>query len=145
MIKSILQRCFLLQKEFITEAEEALLAGELSRKLKSMRWSDGHFDDKICNYREFCISDSSAYPVLNDIIQNRIVKLTLGRQLLPVHILELRKDGYIKPHIDNHNYSGKIIAGLSLKQDSLMTLSDPNNPSNSCSIVLPRRSFYRQM
>lgn len=144
-MNSILQRFFLLQKEFITEAEELLLVSELFKKLKSMRWSDGHFDDKICNYREFCISDNSAYPVLNDIIQTRIVKLMHGRQLLPVHILELRKDGYIKPHIDNHNYSGKIIAGLSLKQDSLLTLSDPKNPSNSCSIVLPRRSFYRQL
>lgn len=144
-MKSLLQRCFLLQKEFISEAEEALLVGELSRKLKSMRWSDGHFDDKICNYREFCISDLTAYPVLNDVIQTRIAALMEGRKLLPIHILELRKDGYIKPHIDNHNYSGKIIAGLSLKQDSLLTLSDPKNPSNSCSILLPRRSFYRQM
>ena len=102
----------------------------------------GHFDGKISNYREYLAQDLTQFPTLVNIMRTRISGQMMGKYILPVHILELRHDGEILPHIDNINYSGSIIAGLSLQQDSVLTLS---NAEESESIILPRRSFYRQM
>lgn len=116
---------------------------ELGRKLKKFRWSEGHFDEKISNYREFMVGNVDEFPTLKKILQMpELNKLLLDRPLLPVHVLELRTDGIIKPHIDNHAYSGRMIAGLSLGEDAVMILQ---KGSESFTVELPRRSFYRQM
>ena len=141
-LSEILRTCFKMERNFITENEELELIKEINKKLKFMRWNEGHFDGKINNYREYLIQDFTQFPTLTHIINTRISEEMMGKDLLPVHILELRHDGEILPHIDNVNYSGAIIAGLSLQRDSILTLS---NSSESESIVLPRRSFYRQM
>ena len=117
---------------------------ELSRKLKRFRWAEGHFDEKICNYREFTVGNVADFPTLNALMQSsgELKELLLDRPLLPVHVLELRRDGVIRPHIDNHAYSGRMIAGLSLGADAKMTLQ---RGQEQYTILLPRRSFYRQM
>lgn len=139
----LLERTFLLRKEFISAAVENALLTELGRKLKRFRWNDGHFDGKICNYREFMVSDLGEFPALQALVQSDELKaLVLDRPLLPVHVLELRRDGIIKAHIDNHAYSGRMIAAVSLGEDSQMTLQ---RGSECYTINLPRRSFYRQM
>ncbi len=140
---STLKKCFLLRKEFISKAVEEALLLELGKKLKKFRWSEGHFDDKICNYREFSISDLSDYPTLKSLMQTAEMKeLLLSRPLLPVHVLELRRDGIIRPHTDNHAYSGRMIAGLSLGEEATMTLK---RGQEIHTVELPTRSFYRQM
>lgn len=132
---------FTLELNFISESEERELICELMPKLKFTRWNEGHFDGKIHNYREYLASNLQLFPKLRK-IKERVSDFMMDKELLPVHILELRHDGQILPHIDNKDYSGSIIAGLSLKRDSILTLSDS---AESANILLPRRSFYRQM
>lgn len=141
-LSELLRTCFKLELNFITENEEIELIKEISRKLRFMRWNKGHFDGKISNYREYMTQELRQFPTLDHLMQTRINDRMLGKDLLPVHILELNHDGEILPHVDNINYSGSVIAGLSLQRDSILTLS---NTSESESIELPRRSFYRQM
>ena len=141
-LAELLRTCFNLEHNFITKNEEIELLMEIGRKLKFMRWNMGHFDGKISNYREYLAQDLTQFPTLVYIMRTSISSQMMGKYILPVHILELRHDGEILPHIDNINYSGSIIAGLSLQQDSVLTLS---NAEESESIILPRRSFYRQM
>lgn len=141
-LPELLRTCFKLELNFITENEELELIKEISGKFKFMGWNKGHFDEKISNYREYLTQDLMQFPTLEHLMKTRISDRMLGKDLLPVHILELNHDGEISPHIDNINYSGSLIAGLSLQRDSILTLS---NASESESVELPRRSFYRQM
>lgn len=134
-------RSLTLELNFISENEERELINEVMEKLKFTRWNEGHFDGKIHNYREYLASNSFLFPKLNE-IKCRVSHFMMGKNMLPVHILELRHDGQILPHIDNIDYSGSIIAGLSLQRDCILTLSDS---SESETILLPRRSLYRQM
>lgn len=140
-LTAAIRSCFKLELNFISENEEKDIIYEVMRKLKFMRWNENHFDGKIHNYREYLASDLFQFPALNKIM-GRVNDQMMGKKILPVHILELRHDGQILPHIDNKSHSGSIIAGLSLQRDSILTLSDS---AESESILLPRRSFYRQM
>lgn len=141
-LSSLLKKCFTLEHNFISENEEQQLLKEINQKIKYIRWSEGHFDRKIINYREYLATDIMKFDSFSQITKARINAQMMGKDLLPVHILELKKDGLILPHIDNINYSGSIIAGLSLQRDGILTFSDSKE---SESIELPRRSFYRLM
>ncbi|XP_030592020.1 alpha-ketoglutarate-dependent dioxygenase alkB homolog 7, mitochondrial isoform X2 [Archocentrus centrarchus] len=66
-----------------------------------------------------------------------------GSQLLgPVHVIDLDKTGYIKPHIDSVKFCGSTIAGLSLLSDSIMRLVKDDSPSEWLDLLLSRRSLY---
>jgi alkylated DNA repair protein alkB family protein 7 len=61
-----------------------------------------------------------------------------------VHILDLHKNGYIKPHIDSTRYCGDTISGLSLLSDSVMRLRKKNERMELIvDLLLLRRSLYR--
>ncbi|KAG6930337.1 alkB -like protein 7 [Chelydra serpentina] len=63
-------------------------------------------------------------------------------QLSLVHVLDLDKTGYIKPHIDSVKFCGCTIAGLSLLSSSVMRLVSEQNPEDWMDLFLPRRSLY---
>ncbi|XP_010773626.1 alpha-ketoglutarate-dependent dioxygenase alkB homolog 7, mitochondrial isoform X2 [Notothenia coriiceps] len=66
-----------------------------------------------------------------------------GSPLLgPVHILDLDKTGYIKPHIDSVKFCGSTIAGLSLLSDSIMRLMKEDDAEEWLDLLLPRFSLY---
>lgn len=144
-LTEVLRSCFALEPNFISIKEENDLISELSSKFKFMKWNENHFDNKILNYREYMISDLDHFKTLSHLIDKNIRNIMTDRKILPVHVLELRHDGLIKPHIDNKNYSGSIVASLSLQRDSILTLTDSVDNSSSANIFLPRRSLYRQM
>ena len=141
-LAEVIRSCLKLELNFISECEENILITEVNKKLKYMRWNEEHFDGKIKNYREYLSSNLQQFPKLYEITNTRVIEQMMNREILPVHILELRHDGLIFPHIDNIHYSGKIVAGLSLQRDSVLTISDS---TESVNIIIPRRSFYRQM
>ncbi len=62
--------------------------------------------------------------------------------LAHVHILDIHKDGYIKPHVDSVRFCGNTIAGLSLLSDSIMRFKNVNNESLYANVLLKRRSLY---
>ncbi|XP_073796591.1 alpha-ketoglutarate-dependent dioxygenase alkB homolog 7, mitochondrial isoform X1 [Danio rerio] len=73
----------------------------------------------------------------------RTVAFPEGSPLLgPVHVLDLDKKGYIKPHIDSVKFCGSTIAGLSLLSDSIMRLVPENNTTDRVDLLLSRRSLY---
>jgi hypothetical protein len=42
-----------------------------------------------------------------------------------VHILDLHRDGHIRPHVDAARYCGPVISGLSLLSPAVMRLQGP--------------------
>lgn len=60
-----------------------------------------------------------------------------------IHILDLHKDGYIKPHVDSVRFCGNIIAGLSLLSDSIMRFKHETDQTKPVvNVLLKRRSLY---
>ncbi|XP_069005407.1 alpha-ketoglutarate-dependent dioxygenase alkB homolog 7, mitochondrial isoform X2 [Embiotoca jacksoni] len=127
---------------FITEDEEAALLGELEPGLKKKRYEFDHWDDAIHGYRE---TERASWGAACEEILSRVrsVAFPEGSPLLgPVHILDLDKTGYIKPHIDSVKFCGSTIAGLSLLSDSVMRLVKEDAASEWLDLLLPRRSLY---
>jgi hypothetical protein len=63
---------------------------------------------------------------------------------LPFHILDLDKDGCIKPHVDNVEYSGGVIVGLCLMSERVLQLTRVDKPDHTFSVYLPPRALYIQ-
>ncbi|KAM6904421.1 alpha-ketoglutarate-dependent dioxygenase alkB homolog 7, mitochondrial [Xenentodon cancila] len=127
---------------FITEEEEAALLRELEPGLKKKRYEFDHWDDAIHGYRE---TERVRWGAACEEILNRVRSAAFaeGSPLLgPVHVLDLDKAGYIKPHIDSVKFCGSTIAGLSLLSDSIMRLVKEDSPNEWLDLLLSRRSLY---
>ncbi|KAK1799150.1 hypothetical protein P4O66_007402 [Electrophorus voltai] len=73
----------------------------------------------------------------------RAIAFQAGSPLLgPVHVLDLDKTGYIKPHVDSVKFCGSTIAGLSLLSDSVMRLVREERTADWVDLFLSRRSLY---
>ncbi|KAM9746098.1 alpha-ketoglutarate-dependent dioxygenase alkB homolog 7, mitochondrial [Menidia menidia] len=127
---------------FITEEEEAALLRELEPGLKKKRYEFDHWDDAIHGYRE---TERVTWGPACEAILSRVrsVAFPAGSPLLgPVHVLDLDRTGYIKPHIDSVKFCGNTIAGLSLLSDSIMRLAREGAPAEWLDLLLSRRSLY---
>ncbi|XP_037649405.1 alpha-ketoglutarate-dependent dioxygenase alkB homolog 7, mitochondrial [Sebastes umbrosus] len=127
---------------FITEEEEEAFLLELEPGLKKKRYEYDHWDDAIHGYRE---TERARWGPACEEVLNRVrsVAFPEGSPLLgPVHILDLDKTGYIKPHIDSVKFCGCTIAGLSLLSDSIMRLVKEDAADEWLDLLLPRRSLY---
>lgn len=115
-----IERDMLIIDDFISEAEEKSLLAEAEKSLKRMRYEYDHWDDAIHGYREM---EKVDWLPENRILFNRVREYAFDSDIMPhVHILDLAKDGIIKPHVDSSRYCGTTIAGLSLLTDCIMRL-----------------------
>jgi hypothetical protein len=140
--------CFRLLPEFISLQDESAIIAEVSSKLKTIEWCENHLDQKIVNFREFSTSNPTQFPTLFRVFEGFTSQFAgaafASAKLLPLHVLELRNDGYILPHIDNAAYSGNLIAGLSLQREAILTLENPANRHDRVQLKLMPRSLYVQ-
>ncbi|XP_067238240.1 alpha-ketoglutarate-dependent dioxygenase alkB homolog 7, mitochondrial [Chanodichthys erythropterus] len=130
------------RQNFISEEEENALFKEVEPGLRKKRYEFDHWDDAIHGYRE---TERLQWGVMGESILRRVraVAFPEGSPLLgPVHVLDLDKEGYIKPHIDSVKFCGSTIAGLSLLSDSIMRLVPENNSTDWVDLLLSRRSLY---
>ncbi|XP_029014120.1 alpha-ketoglutarate-dependent dioxygenase alkB homolog 7, mitochondrial isoform X1 [Betta splendens] len=86
---------------FITEEEETALLRELEPGLRKKRYEFDHWDDAIHGYRE--TERVTWAPACEEILDRvRAAAFPADSPLLgPVHVLDLDKAGYIKPHVDS--------------------------------------------
>lgn len=131
-----------LRTDFLTEEEEGALIRELEPVLRRKRYEFDHWDEAIHGYRE---TERVQWGSVCEGVLGRVRALAFpeGTPLLgPVHVLDLDKAGYIKPHIDSVKYCGSTIAGLSLLSDSVMRLVKEDDAAQRLDLLLPRRSLY---
>ncbi|CAH1111803.1 unnamed protein product [Psylliodes chrysocephalus] len=123
-------------------AEEQSILDEVDPYMKKLRYEFDHWDDAIHGYRE---TERLKWNESNTKILDRVRSIAFPpnvAQLKFVHILDLDKNGYIKPHIDAIRFCGNTIAGLSLLSDSIMRLVHDKNKCLNADILLKRRSLY---
>ncbi|XP_056111165.1 alpha-ketoglutarate-dependent dioxygenase alkB homolog 7, mitochondrial [Rhinichthys klamathensis goyatoka] len=130
------------KQNFISEEEESAIFKEVEPGLRKKRYEFDHWDDAIHGYRE---TERLQWGVMCESILRRVrvAAFPEGSPLLgPIHVLDLDKEGYIKPHIDSVKFCGSTIAGLSLLSDSIMRLVPENNSTDWVDLLLSRRSLY---
>lgn len=119
-IKNEFIRDMIVIDNFITESEEERLLAEAEKSLKRMRYEYDHWDNAIHGFREM---EKINWLPENQELFDRVRKRAFVSDVLPhVHILDLAKDGIIKPHVDSSRYCGSTIAGLSLLTNCIMRL-----------------------
>lgn len=118
--KAKIERDMIVVEDFVSEAEEQSLIAEAEKSLKRKRYEYDHWDDAIHGYREM---EKVDWLPENRILFDRVRQFAFVADIMPhVHILDLEKDGIIKPHVDSSRYCGTTIAGLSLLSDCIMRL-----------------------
>ncbi|VDK52017.1 unnamed protein product [Cylicostephanus goldi] len=129
---------------FVTEEEEAELLREVEPHMKRLRYEKNHWDDAIHLYRE---REQRRWSPANEKIIQRIRATSFppdAEHLTSVHILDLHKDGLIKPHIDAIRYCGDVISGLCLLSDAVMRLRHKDRKDELIvDMLAPRRGLYR--
>uniref|UniRef100_A0A673MG63 AlkB homolog 7 n=1 Tax=Sinocyclocheilus rhinocerous TaxID=307959 RepID=A0A673MG63_9TELE len=106
---------------FISEEEENVLFKEVETGLRKKQYEFDHWDDVKTE-------------------KNRAPAVGNSPLLGPVHVLDLDKDSYIKPHIDSVKFCGSTIAGL--LSDIVMRLVPENKSTDWVDLLLSRRSLY---
>ena len=126
----------------VSEEEEAALVADIDRWFVRKRYDGGHFDKVITQYREVQ-KPARRFSEANQRVLQRLRDLVFSPEadLLPVHVLDLHADGEIGPHVDHVEYSGRVIVGLSLLTDAVMTFRHERSEALA-SVLLPRRSLY---
>ncbi|CAO4367099.1 unnamed protein product [Caenorhabditis nigoni] len=139
-----MRQCCYVKKDFITETEEKSLLTEVEPHMKRLRYEKSHWDDAIHLYRE---REQRQWRDENLDVISRIRSESFGantEHLTYVHILDLHKDGVIKPHIDSIRYCGDVITGVSLLSDAIMRLRHKDQKDELVvDLLMPRRSLYR--
>ncbi|XP_041942054.1 alpha-ketoglutarate-dependent dioxygenase alkB homolog 7, mitochondrial [Alosa pseudoharengus] len=130
------------QVDFISEQEEQALLRELEPGLKKKRYEFDHWDDAIHGFRE---TERVQWGAACEAVIRRLRAHAFPQdsQLLgPVHVLDLDKAGFIKPHIDSVKFCGTTIAGISLLSASVMRLVREEVKTDWVDLLLPQRSLY---
>ncbi|XP_078352719.1 alpha-ketoglutarate-dependent dioxygenase alkB homolog 7, mitochondrial-like [Oculina patagonica] len=130
------------REDFITKEEEFLLLKEAEPYLKRQKYQFDHWDDAIHGYRETEKSRWS-HESLSIFQRIRDAAFRSDLELLPhVHVLDLDKAGYIKPHIDSIKFCGAVISGLSLLSPSVMRFKHEKLCNVKVDALLRPRSLY---
>ncbi|KAK0395131.1 hypothetical protein QR680_001131 [Steinernema hermaphroditum] len=143
-LKSSVQQSCSVQDEFINTQEESSFLKEIEPHMKRLRYERSHWDDAIHLYRE---REQRRWSQDNDAVLSRMRRQSFpadAQHLTYVHILDLHKDGKIKPHIDSIRYCGDVITGISLLSDAVMRLRHKDKPDELIvDLLLKRRSLYK--
>lgn len=140
--QTVVQKDMIVQFDFITEGEEQSLFNEVEPYLKRLRYESNHWDDAIHSYRE---TERRSWTQTNKAILQRVRDVAFPpnvSQLAYVHVLDLMKEGYIKPHVDAVKFCGDTIAGISLLSSAVMRLVNCEDKNKYADILLKRRSLY---
>lgn len=136
---------FLVYKDFVTEEEESNFMLEMEPHLKRHIYEKNHWDDAIQGFRE---TERKFFNKTNTPIIERIKQLSFpsegkdGKILPYTHVLDLAKDGVIKPHVDSSRFCGSTVAVLSLLSDSVGRLCLEKDKDQIVDVFIPRRSLY---
>ena len=133
---------FSLVDDFITKEEEQELYNEVHPYLRKLRYEFDHWDNAIQGYRE---TERQTWSESNKKIIQRIRSFAFSdtvQHLEHVHVLDLSKDGHIKPHVDSVRFCGSTIAGVSLLSSCVFKLVHTKDDKMYAHCLVKPRSLY---
>uniref|UniRef100_A0A0B7A0F7 Alpha-ketoglutarate-dependent dioxygenase AlkB-like domain-containing protein n=2 Tax=Arion vulgaris TaxID=1028688 RepID=A0A0B7A0F7_9EUPU len=141
-LHDILAKDMIVHKDFLSEEEENSLLHEVERYMSRLRYEFDHWDNAIHGFRE---TEKKSWNEKNSEIIKRVQNLAFGTHTVPlpfVHVLDIAKEGYIKPHVDAVRFCGDTIAGMCLMSSCVMRLALEKDSSKYGDLYLPRRCLY---
>lgn len=141
-LREILASDMIVKSDFISESEEESLLAEVDKYMRRLRYEFDHWDNAIHGYRE---TEKKEWNEKNMQILERVRGLAFTSDVSPlayVHVLDIAKDGYIKPHVDAVRFCGDTITGMCLLSPCVMRLALESNSRKYGDVYLPRRSLY---
>ncbi|KAK3782535.1 hypothetical protein RRG08_061765 [Elysia crispata] len=132
----------IVKTNFINESEEESLLAEVEKYMRRLRYEFDHWDNAIHGYRE---TEKREWNEQNMQIIERVKSLAFTSNVAPlayVHVLDIAKDGYIKPHVDAVRFCGDTITGMCLLSSCVMRLALESDNTKVADVYLPRRSLY---
>ncbi|GFN80155.1 alpha-ketoglutarate-dependent dioxygenase alkb homolog 7, mitochondrial-like protein [Plakobranchus ocellatus] len=138
----ILSEDMIVKTDFLNEKEEEALFIEVEKYMKRLRYEFDHWDNAIHGYRE---TEKKEWNDENMKVLNRVKDLAFTPSVAPlayVHVLDIAKEGYIKPHVDAVRFCGDTITGMCLLSSCVMRLALESDSTNYADVYLPRRSLY---
>ncbi|KAK7495824.1 hypothetical protein BaRGS_00012814 [Batillaria attramentaria] len=140
--ESILAKDMLVFPDFLSEEEEKSILNEIEPYMRRLRYEYDHWDNAIHGYRE---TEKLKWNKENKKILQRVRELAFPAgipQIAYVHVLDISKEGYIKPHVDAVRFCGNTIAGMCLLSSCVMRLALEKDSSRYGDVLLKRRSLY---
>ncbi|GFR57786.1 alpha-ketoglutarate-dependent dioxygenase alkB homolog 7, mitochondrial-like Protein [Elysia marginata] len=140
--REILANDMIVKTDFISEREEELLFKEVEKYMRRLRYEFDHWDNAIHGYRE---TEKREWNEENTQILERVKSLAFTSEVAPlayVHVLDIAKEGYIKPHVDAVRFCGDTITGMCLLSSCVMRLALESDSTKYGDVFLPRRSLY---
>lgn len=137
-----LAKDMLIFPDFLSEKEEDSILAEVEPYMKRLRYEFDHWDNAIHGYRE---TEKLKWNEENQKIFQRVRDLAFPAgvpQIAYVHVLDISKEGYIKPHVDAVRFCGNTIAGMCLLSSCVMRLALEKDSSHYGDFFLKRRSMY---
>ena len=139
-----------------TEGHDAIVI-EANGWVSRRPWETDHWDAVIIGYREVERSLERWAPATSSVLTGLQRLVDPEKEFLPPHIIDLREDGRIDPHVDSIKFSGGIVSGLSLMSTRVMVLRNDGEEEQQLAergeeagaagvgevrLLLPPRSLY---
>ncbi len=108
---------------FASAAEQAAVVAELEGgPLKKLKYEKGHWDSVIAQYRE---TERQLWndPLAAQVVARMKALFPPAWSWRPQHVLDLKAEGEIGPHIDAVATVGDVVCGLSLMSTCVMTFA----------------------
>ncbi|CAG0921070.1 unnamed protein product [Notodromas monacha] len=143
-MKTAVLQSMTVHADFLTTAEEAALVEEVSPRLKRMVYETEHWDAVIHAFKETEWPEwrNKANLAVIDKVRKTAFLGSKSRVVNSVHVLELRRDGFIQPHVDSVRFCGETVAGLCCLSASVMRFRHELRPELVVDFLLPQRSLY---
>ena len=128
----------------ISQYESEVLLSDIQKRTSRKRYQKGHWDSVISGYKEVELFQEDLLSDVSEAVITRIRHFLERKHLnhntdvkwLPCHAIELKEDGFLKPHVDSVKFSGDVVCGLSLLSPSIMRLKKENDENDGCHIDL---------
>ena len=122
---------------FASAREQEAIVAELEQgPFKRLKWDVGHWDAVITNYRE---TERALWKETKSaaVVQRMKDCFPASWGWRPQHILDLKAEGEIAPHIDAISTVGDVVSGLTLLSPAVMTFSDEDDDEIFAIHLLP--------
>ena len=132
-------------ERLVSPQEQDCLLQDVQRPLRRRRYQASHWDGVIDQYREIGLALPRWSEESRGIIEEKVLPRLpqVARPLLDPHVLDLDGDGAIYPHVDNVDFSGEFVAGLSLLSTAVMRLTPADGTREGAIwLKLAPGSFY---
>jgi hypothetical protein len=128
----------------VDERTEQTMLSEVDARLAKLDYAPTHFDGVITGYREFSmVNEHAEHPFCASVLDTLRHRFFGDVDSLQCHVLDYLPRGRVFKHVDNVEFAGELLVGVSLGSATLMRFTSVDDDGRSlCELMIPPRSAY---